>query len=119
MQSKIKYAVTGGLAGAANGLFGAGGGMLLVPLLVRWCKLEEKRAFATSVAVIFLISIVSAFIYWTQAALDLYAAFPYLAGGLIGGIISGHIFKKIKMVWIRRAFGVLIIYGGIRAVLLL
>ena len=35
MSKNIKYAVTGGLAGAVNGLFGAGGGMVLVPLLIR------------------------------------------------------------------------------------
>ena len=119
MQKTIKYAVTGGLAGAANGLFGAGGGMFLVPLLVRWCRVEERRAFATSVAVIFPISIVSAVIYWMHGSLDGWAALPYLAGGLAGGLVAGRIFQKIKLVWIRRAFGVLIVYGGVRAVLLL
>ena len=119
MQKKWKYAVTGGLAGAVNGLFGAGGGMLLVPLLVRWCRLEERRAFATSVAVIFPISVVSAVVYWTHGAVDWRAALPYLAGGLAGGLIAGRLFRNIKLVWIRRAFGVLIVYGGVRAVLLL
>ena len=119
MQKKWKYAVTGGLAGAANGLFGAGGGMLLVPLLVRWCRVEERRAFATSVAVIFPISVVSAVVYWMHGAVDWRAALPYLAGGLAGGLIAGKIFRNVKLVWIRRAFGVLIVYGGVRAVLLL
>ena len=37
MQAKAKYAVSGALAGAVNGLFGGGGGMVLVPLLSGWC----------------------------------------------------------------------------------
>ena len=119
MKQTIKYGITGGLAGAANGFFGAGGGMFLVPLLVRWCGIEERRAFATSVAVIFPISIVSVIVYWMQDALALCSALPYLIGGLVGGLIAGRIFKRIKLVWIRRAFGALIVYGGFRSVLLL
>ena len=53
MKISVKYAVTGALSGAANGFFGAGGGLFLVPLLISWCGMEQKRAFATSVAVIF------------------------------------------------------------------
>lgn len=119
MKQNTKYAITGSASGIANGLFGAGGGMFLVPLLVRWCGIEERRAFATSVAVIFPISIVSAILYWMHGILDWQAALPYLVGGAIGGLIAGRIFKKVKLVWIRRAFGVLIIYGGVRAVFLL
>ena len=46
MQAKAKYAVSGALAGAVNGLFGGGGGMVLVPLLSGWCGMEGKRSFA-------------------------------------------------------------------------
>ena len=54
-----------------------------------------------------------------QGTLDWQAALPYLIGGAIGGLIAGRIFKKVKLIWIRRVFGALIIYGGVRAVLLL
>ena len=43
-----------GTAGAINGLFSAGGGMLLVPMLTLIVKLDEKDVFPTSVAVILL-----------------------------------------------------------------
>ena len=42
MKRKSRYAVSGVLAGVVNGLFGGGGGMVLVPLLRRWCGLEER-----------------------------------------------------------------------------
>ena len=42
-----------------------------------------------------------------------------LIGGAAGGLIAGRIFQNVRMVWLRRAFGALILYGGIRAVLLL
>lgn len=119
MNERIKCAVTGALAGAANGFFGAGGGLFLVPLLVYWCGIEERRAFATSVAVIFPLSALSAVLNWMQGGLPLAAAWPYLLGGMLGGWIAGRIFHRLDMVWLRRAFGVLLLYGGVRAVLLL
>ena len=119
MKDNAKYAVTGALAGVANGFFGAGGGLFLVPLLVYWCGLEERRAFATSVAVIFPLSALSAVLYWMQGGLAFAAAWPYLLGGVLGGWVAGRVFHRIDMVWLRRAFGLLLLYGGVRAVLLL
>lgn len=119
MKNSAKYAAAGALAGAANGFFGAGGGLFLVPLMTAWCGMEQRKAFATSVAVILPLSMVSAVIYWMKGGLDLSAALPYLIGGAAGGAIAGCIFRKVSMVWLRRAFGLLILYGGIRAVLLL
>ena len=78
MKPMWKYAVSGMAAGAANGLFGAGGGMILVPLLTRWGGLEDKTAFATSIAIIAPMCLVSIFIYWYQGQLDFGAALPYL-----------------------------------------
>ena len=65
-----KFAVTGGLAGLCNGLFGAGGGLFLVPLLTQWAGLEQRKAFATSVAVILPLSLVSAAVYWLKGGVD-------------------------------------------------
>lgn len=117
MKQKGKFLVTGALSGLANGLFGSGGGMFLVPLFTGWAGLEERKAFATSVAVILPLSLVSAGVYFWKGALDLSAAWPYLIGGFLGGLLSGKIFRKIPLGFLRRAFGLLILYGGIRAVL--
>ena len=46
MKEKWKYVVTGALGGLANGLFGSGGGLFLVPLMTRWSKLEERKALS-------------------------------------------------------------------------
>lgn len=119
MKQQYKYGVIGALAGAANGLFGAGGGLFLVPLLAVWAGLPQKKAFASSVAVILPLSLVSAVVYAMHGALSVKTALPYLVGGAIGGLISGKIFRRVPLVWLRRAFGVLILYGGVRAVLAL
>jgi len=112
-------ALAGGLAGIANGLFGGGGGMILVPMLVGVCKLERRKAFATSVCVILPLCVLSAIIYFFRGGLDLMAALPYLAGGLVGGFIGGKLFRKVDMTWLRRGFALLLLYGGVKALLAL
>ena len=111
------YAVAGGAAGLVNGFFGGGGGSILVPLLTRLCALEQRRAFATSVAVILPLCALSVLFYFFRGGLDLMAALPYLIGGTLGGWLGGKLFKGVKISWLRRGFGLLLIYGGVRCFL--
>ncbi len=119
MKETGKYLIAGGLAGVANGLFGAGGGLVLVPLLVSWLKLEEKTAFATSVAIILPLSVASYAMFCLRGGNVWSEALPYLLGGIVGGLLSARFFKQMSAVWLHRLFGLLILYGGIKAVLLL
>lgn len=105
------------LAGGVNGLLGAGGGSLLVPLLIRKCGFEAKNAMATSVFLIFPLSLISVVIYGMQGHLDLSAALPYLLGGCCGGIFAGKLLRRFSARWLRRLFGLLLLTGGIRMVL--
>ena len=107
------------VAGVANGFFGGGGGMVLVPLLTGRCGLDQRRAFATSVAIILPLCVLSSVIYFFRGGLDLSAALPYLLGGLAGGWIGGRVFRRLNMDWLRRAFALLILYGGVRSLLAL
>lgn len=115
MDRKLKYALTGAGAGIANGIFGAGGGMILVPLFCRWCGMEEKRAFATSVSVILPMSVVSSIVYLLREDMALSAAWPFLAGGLVGGLIGGRVFQRVPTAWLKKIFAVFLLYGGVRS----
>ncbi|MBQ0038051.1 MAG: sulfite exporter TauE/SafE family protein [Clostridiales bacterium] len=117
MDNKQKLPLCGIAAGTVNGLFGGGGGMVLVPMLTGWCRLEQKRALANSVAVIFPICIISAGIYLFRTKLDLMIALPYLVGGLVGGFIGGRLFPSVPSVWLRRIFAAFLLYGGVRYLL--
>ena len=109
--------LTGALTGLVNGFFGGGGGMVLVPLLRGWLELEDKPAFATSVAVMLPMCAVSAAVYYFRVGIDLGAALPYLLGGLVGGIVSGVSFKRLPSRLLVRAFALLILFGGVRSVM--
>lgn len=111
------YLTAGAAAGLCNGFFGGGGGSVLVPMLTKTCRLEQRRAFATSVAVILPLCALSVGIYLFRGGLDLMTALPYLLGGTLGGWAGGRWFKGVKITWLKRAFGLLLIYGGVRSLL--
>jgi len=116
-KSRISYILSGAAAGLTNGFFGGGGGSVLVPLLTRYCGLEQRQAFATSVAVILPLCGLSVVIYFFRGGLDLLAALPYLVGGTLGGWAGGKWFKGMNMLWLKRLFGLLLLYGGARCFL--
>lgn len=106
--------ISGGCAGAVNGLFGAGGGMVLVPLLSALTDLKEEQVFPASISIILPICLVSLTVTAFTLGLDLTGALPYLLGGAFGGLIAGRWGAKIPVKWLHRFLGALIIWGGLR-----
>lgn len=112
-----KAGLCGAAAGVANGLFGAGGGMLLVPLLKRNRLLEDRELFASAIAVMLPVSIVSFLIYYFQGAVTLTGAGGYLIGGLVGGLAGGLLYRKVPTKLLHKVLGAFILWGGIRLLL--
>lgn len=110
---KIFLSIAGGAAGAINGLFGAGGGMVLVPALGNQTGLTEEERFPASIAIIAPICIVS-LLFSRSWQLSFGQALPYLLGSAIGGVAAGLWGKHIPTVWLHRFLGALILWGGIR-----
>ena len=104
--------LSGICAGAVNGFFGAGGGMVLVPMLGRLCDIPEAQVFPASIRIMLPICLVS--LWQTAGPLPWGSAFPYLAGSLIGGILAALLGKQIPVSWLHRILGILIIWGGVR-----
>lgn len=107
----IWLALAGLCAGMVNGLFGGGGGMLLVPILSGSKAVSEDKIFSSSVAIILPICIVSLLFC---PAIPLLPVLPYLAGSFLGGIGAGLWGKKIPVLWLHKGLGILIVWGGIR-----
>ena len=114
MKRGNKLRLAGALGGAVNGVFGGGGGMVLLPLLSRWGDLGSRAVFANCVAVIFPICLVSAAVYFFHARLDLAAAWPYLLGGGLGGLVGGLTFERVPVKWLKVLFALFLLYGGVR-----
>lgn len=114
---EFKYwrtALAGTLAGAVNGLFGAGGGMVLVPLLTLLTPMEEEAIFPASISIILPICLVSLTVTAITGSIPWRQAFPYLLGSAAGGIFAGLWGKRIPVKWLHRGLGILILWGGWR-----
>ena len=106
--------LAGGLAGAVNGLFGAGGGMVLVPLLTLLTDLSEEEIFPSSVSIILPICVISLLVTFRADAIPWHQTILYLIGSTVGGILAGKFASRIPTLWLHRVLGVMILWGGIR-----
>ena len=109
--------VAAGLAvGIVNGLLGAGGGMIAVPLLKK-LGFSQKQAHANAVAVILPITVLSAALYLIKGYVSLADSFVFIPGGLLGSLIGTYCLKKISPIWLKRIFGGFMVYAGVRLLL--
>lgn len=107
-------ALAGFAAGSVTGLFGAGGGMILVPLLCWLTDIEEDAIFPVSVSIILPLCFVCLIFRANGPGLPWKEAAPYLIGSAMGGILAGILGKKIPAIWLHRILGAMILWGGFR-----
>ena len=112
MKKFLSY-LGGLLAGVLNGLLGAGGGMIIVPMLVK-SGLERKKAHATSVCIILPICIFSATMYLNAGSVTLSDSYPYLLWGVIGSVIGAWILPKINQNLLKKIFSILMLWASYR-----
>lgn len=110
----LKQVLIGLVVGFANGLFGAGGGSLLVPAMQKFMKFETKKSHATALAVILPLSVVSAGIYIWGVDLEWKIVMLVSAGGICGGIIGAKILNRLASWWLNILFGAFLAAGAIR-----
>lgn len=111
---KIKNLFFGAITGFMNGLLGAGGGMIAVPVLKK--QMELKEAHATSIAIILPMSIASTASYIFNGSVKFSDAVPYLWGGLLGAILGIYLFKNVKPRFIKKLFSIVMLWAGFRMV---
>lgn len=112
----FKNAALGTLIGVVNGCFGAGGGMIAVPLLKK-SGMDQKQAHANAIAVILPITVLSAVLYLVSRYVKLSESLVFIPTGLLGSLIATGIMKKISPSILKKIFGGFMIYAGIRLLL--
>ncbi len=115
-KQKLWLILSGGAIGLLNGFFGGGGGMICVPILQKVLGLDAKQSHATAIAVIFPLSLISAFVYVINGYIS---SFPLLSVGLgvvLGGITGSFALKFLPPKAIRIIFAIIMFVGGIRLI---
>lgn len=105
--------VFGALIGVVNGFFGGGGGMVVVPLLNKLFKLEQKKAQATALFVILPISLISTIVYMCFNSINFATGWPVMLGIVAGGIIGATLLNKLNNNVVKGIFIFFMLLGGI------
>ena len=104
--------LTGVSAGVANGLFGGGGGMLVVPMLSSLLNYQAKKAHATAILIILPLSIASGILYFIFGNFKVDVGIPVTIGAIVGGIIGALLLSKLSARWVVYIFCVIMAVAG-------
>jgi len=109
----ILLIILGVAVGFVNGFLGAGGGMILVPLMIVITKMQPKIAHATAILVILPVCVSSGIFYIINNAFNLKIFIPCLIGTIIGGVLGTFILSKLKNNVITSIFSIVMIIAGV------
>lgn len=114
LTKRIIFAPLIGLsAGVISSLLGAGGGMIVVPSLLK-LGINQQKAHAASVCIMLPICIIGSIMYINSEFVSFGDAIPYLPLGVIGAIMGSVILPKINQRILRRIFGCFSIWAAFR-----
>ena len=111
---KLVAVFCGIVTGLVNGLFGGGGGMIVVPMLNRLLGFNAKESHATAILVILPLSITSGLIYLSFGALEWSFALSVTAGVIGGGILGALLLKKLSCKWLTLIFSIVMAVAGVK-----
>ncbi|PID27659.1 MAG: hypothetical protein CSB55_08270 [Candidatus Cloacimonadota bacterium] len=112
------FYVLGFIAGVLSGLFGIGGGVIIVPFLVSVLGLNPKKASGTSLGALLLPVGLPGVIQYYSAGLINFIYAAVIAGGLLsGGYLGAKIAVKTKSDTMKHLYGVFLIFVAIKMLL--
>ena len=111
MKKPLKYLLSF-TVGLISSLFGAGGGLIAVPLFKRQ-GLGQKEAQASAIAVILPLCIISAGVYYYLGYFRISDALGYIPFGIVGTFIGTAIMKRLPDKILKKIFAGFMIYTGI------
>ena len=104
---------TGLVGGLFSGLFGVGGGVLMVPLLLWWSGMDQRLANATSLFAITPAALVGAISYGLGGVFEWLPAIFVAVGSIAGAQIGARILTKIPLLPLRWAFITFILISSV------
>jgi uncharacterized membrane protein YfcA len=113
----MQYLIAGliGLfSGVTSGLFGVGGGIVMVPAMMFFMGMEIKTAVGTSLAVIIPTAISGSCKHYVQGNVHWLTVLALAPMAMVGSVLGAHLTKVIPAGDLKRAFGAFLILVGLR-----
>jgi uncharacterized membrane protein YfcA len=114
----IALIAIGAVGGLLSGVFGVGGGIVMVPLLISLAGMDQRRAATTSLVAIVPTSIAGSLGYFANGHIDLVAGLIIAAGAVVGAVIGSRLLRRIPLFWLRWLFIALLVVIAARMVIL-
>lgn len=109
------YVLVGLVAGVFAGIFGVGGGVIIIPVLVILFHFTQHRAQGTSlIALIPPVGLLAAWQYYKEGQADLRAGLLVALGLLFGAAAGAKIAIPVADITLKRAFAVLLVVAAVR-----
>ena len=108
----------GGVAGILAGIFGIGGGIVIVPMLIFFLKFAPSKAVGTSLAAMLLpVGILAVMKYAKVGDVDFKIATAMAIGIFVMALVGAHIGLRVGGSLVSRGFGVLLLIVGLKFLL--
>lgn len=109
----LKLVIIGVVSGVINGFFGAGGGLVIVPMLKKFDTKNSKVVHATTLGCVMFMCLSSSVIYFMNGCIDFKLVLFCLIGSLIGSFVSVKLLKNLKNIYIDLIFSCVLIIAGL------
>ncbi|MCX5709375.1 MAG: TSUP family transporter [Candidatus Omnitrophica bacterium] len=112
------YLLLGAIAGVLSGLFGIGGGIILIPALVFVFGLTQHQAQGTTLAILLPpIGLLAAWRYWQAGNVNVTIAWLVCLGFFFGGLIGANFAQGINDLLLKRIFGVFLAFVAVEMII--
>jgi uncharacterized membrane protein YfcA len=110
--------LVGLVAGVASGMFGIGGGAVIVPALVAILHYDQKLAVGTSLGALLLpVGLPGVLRYNSEGVLDLPVAGVVAVGLLLGAVVGAKIALGLPSKTVKRLYGLFLLFVALRFIL--
>ncbi|MBB4637144.1 sulfite exporter TauE/SafE family protein [Longimicrobium terrae] len=115
MGTIVMFLLIGLGAGVLSGLFGIGGGLVIVPALMLLAKMQPLQATGTSLGALLLpVGALGAYEYYKNGHVNASASLMIAFGLLIGAYFGAHWAQTLSPVQLKRAFAVFLVLVAVR-----
>lgn len=109
------FVIVGALAGVLSGLFGIGGGVIIVPALLMFAKMSPERATGTSLTSLLLpVGALGVWHYYKNGYVDLRAGLLIALGLFAGAYLGARLGTSIPARDLQRGFAAFLVVVAAR-----
>lgn len=113
----ISLLIIGLIAGVMSSMFGVGGGIILVPILILLAKLDPHHAIGTSLVVIVPTVLVGAYTHYHLENVNIPLAVVIAIGAVVGASIGAHFAELLSPLYLKKLFGIILFIVAVKMTL--